>query len=148
MNFCGPMRIWEESVIFCGTLMILWYWIAMFALIGLVWPHLTSSGLVTAINMCSLVGLEWPCMALCCLLLPFVAFCGLMWPFEIGRKGGRGKPILQFSTQGSTVFQKTFALAQKNPMNYLLFLEKWTNFLFTYIFKKFNCLQIYSPFAY
>ena len=52
----------------------------MFALSGLVWPHLTSSGLVTAINMCSLVGLEWPCMALCCLVLPCVVLCSLVWP--------------------------------------------------------------------
>ena len=37
---------WEQSVIFCGKLLKLWYWIAVFDLNGLVWSCMAWYGLL------------------------------------------------------------------------------------------------------
>ena len=89
---------------FCGKS---WYWIAVFALYGLmwpymplcglVWPYVASYGLDVAFHgheyvwpqlkwyglvwpSMALYGLAWPCMAFYGLLWPCIAFDGLLWP--------------------------------------------------------------------
>ena len=67
---------WEQSVIFCGTLMPLRYWIAMFALSGLI-SYMILLLLFTAIDM---RGLVWP-------------LYGLLWQNIVFSRGHRSKFI-------------------------------------------------------
>ena len=77
---------WEQSVnvIFYHTL---WYWIAMFALHGPVWPRMVFLLLFTAINM---FGLVWPCLVLYGL---FMALYVLSWQKIVFSRGHRSEFI-------------------------------------------------------
>ena len=56
---------WEQSFIFCGKLLKLWHWIAVFDLNGLVWPCFVWS--------CCFYGNRhvWPCVVLHGLFMVF-----------------------------------------------------------------------------
>ena len=69
------------NMCFCGTL---WYWIAVFAMYGLMWPRMFLMLLFIAMTMhghirisMALCVLEWTCMALFGHVWPF------LWPFVV-----------------------------------------------------------------
>ena len=92
MKFKKSQLQWGQNFIFCGTMR--WYWIAVFALYGLmwsrmaffgnVWPYVALCGLICS---CCCFSLQWPCvsqsefasMALCVIVRSCMAFFGLIW---------------------------------------------------------------------
>ena len=71
---------------FCGTL---WYWIAVFALYGLMWPYMALYGLMW---LCMVLLLLFTAMAMCGLIRLSMDLCDLVWSWTV-----LNGPVLPFS---------------------------------------------------
>ena len=114
MKFIKSKLQWEQSVIFCGTL---WFWIAVFALYGLMWVALNEWSYQASYGLVAFHGhgYVWPHLTWYGVVWPSVVLYGLLWQNIVFSRGHRSKFIWSCFYQRS-IFVKIIFTANFDQM--------------------------------